>query len=187
MRLSEFQHEEVRRRVHAYLEEMHTAFRDYCRMNPRLTGMGTTWTSAHLFPPHAILVHIGDSRAYLYRHGRLKQITRDQTLAQDLLDAGAPPENVRGYRHVLTNNLSAEAKEVSSDIIHLLLESGDRLLLCTDGLTDMLDDQQIAEILQTPDPQATCDQLTARALDCGGKDNITVIVGDLMRCDRESA
>ena len=169
----------VRERVDAYVAEMQRVFRDRGKRDPRMKKMGTTWTSAHLFPPYAILVHIGDSRAYLWRQGQLLQATRDQTLAQDLLDAGATPEKVKGFRHVLTNSLSADTKDATSDVIQLRLQAGDRLLLCTDGLSDMVEESAIAETLKTDDPQSACDRLVAQALEGGGRDNITVVLAHI--------
>ena len=123
---------------------------------------------------------MGDSRAYLFRAGRLERLTRDHTYAQLLVDAGelSPDEaNLSRYRHVLTNALGGSEEEVHVDMDLLRLEDGDRLLLCSDGLTDGVDDDTIAAALGIAQPSADVAQkLLQCALDAGGRDNITVIV-----------
>jgi protein phosphatase len=137
--------------------------------------MGTTWTSAHLMPPHALVVHIGDSRAYLMHEGELRQITHDETMAQAFIDSGLDPASVKNFRHVLLNSLGGEKDDVAAQIHHVRLEAGDRLLLCTDGLTEMASDEDIASVLRQPlAPQEACDRLIELALAGGGKDNVTV-------------
>jgi|RhiMethySRZTD1v2_1073278.scaffolds.fasta_scaffold435384_1 serine/threonine protein phosphatase PrpC len=152
------------------------------RKNPELKGMGTTLTIAFTLGPHLILYHVGDSRAYLFRRGRLHGLTRDHTYAQALADAGRiPPEEVPRHRlrHVLTRVLGKSGGDVEVDIEYLRLEDGDRLLLCTDGLTEMVTDDEIAEILgQTPLCDPACRALADRALAAGGVDNITVVLGN---------
>jgi protein phosphatase len=145
--------------------------------NPPLAGMGTTWTSAHLLPPHVVIVHIGDSRAYLLHHGELTQITRDDTVAQAYLDAGVDPATANKFRHMLLNSFGGDTDAVTARIHLLQIEPGDKLLLCTDGLTDMVAGKEIAGILQRfASPQAACDKLVSAALDGGGHDNITVVL-----------
>ena len=168
---------QIRQRVEAYVQDMQATLRDYVAANPALSGMGTTWTSAHLLPPHALVVQIGDSRAYLMHDGELSQITHDETMAQAYIDSGMDPESVKRFRHVLLNSLGGSRDEVSAQIHHVQMEPGDRLLLCTDGLTEMVADEDITGVLQhTAAPQDACDRLVALALDKGGKDNVTVIL-----------
>ncbi len=170
---------DFRQRVNAYLEEIQNRFRQCILDNPRRQGMGTTLTAAYLILPHALLVHIGDSRAYLFRDGELLQLTRDQTLAQDMVDKGIPPERVRKFAHLLTNYLGGDVEHVEADVHHLELRAGDRLLLCTDGLSNMVDEPAIVKVLEELEPQAACDQLVQLALEHGGRDNITVALCDL--------
>jgi len=168
---------QIRERVDAYVQEMQATLSDYVAAHPATAGMGTTWTSAHLLPPHALIVQIGDSRAYLLHDGELRQVTHDETMAQAFIDSGMDPDTVKKFRHVLLNSLGGSNDDVTAQIHHLQLEPGDRLLLCTDGLTEMVADQDIAKVLeQNSAPQDACDQLIALALDKGGKDNVTVIL-----------
>jgi PPM family protein phosphatase len=146
---------------------------------PALAGMGSTLTAACTFGDELFLVHVGDSRAYLFRGEELERLTTDHTLAQTLVDAGMlPPESIRTsrVRHVLTNALGANPGVVPQTE-KLRLADGDRLLICSDGLTEMLSDKQIAELLRLhPDCSAACQALIDAALDRGGKDNVTVVL-----------
>jgi protein phosphatase len=117
----------------------------------------------------------------LFRAGRLKRLTRDHTYAQMLIDTGqASPGDatLSRLRHILTNALGGSDAHVDVDIDLLRLEDGDRLLLCSDGLTDCVDDDTIAATLDgAHTSNEACGRLLQRALDGGGRDNITVIVG----------
>ena len=168
---------QIRERVDAYVKEIQATLRAYVAAEPALAGMGTTWTSAHILPSDALIVHIGDSRAYLLSEGTLHQVTRDETMAQAFIDTGMSPDRVRKFRHVLLNSLGGDKEDVTAQIHHVQLAPGDQILLCTDGLTDMLGESDIANILaQSSSPQATCDRLIAAALERGGKDNVTVVL-----------
>jgi protein phosphatase len=127
-----------------------------------------------------MIVHVGDSRAYLFRASRLHRLTKDHTYAQLLVDAGQlQGRDVAGsrMRHILTNVLGGSDEQVEVDIDLLRLEDGDRLLLCSDGLTDLVDDNAIANTLSgTQASHEACSQLVQLALDRGGRDNVTVIV-----------
>ena len=182
MRLRSLTAQQAQERIDAYLTEMHRTLRAMGEADPDLAGMGTTWTSAYILGWDAVIIQIGDSRAYLSRRGELRQITRDQTLAQVLIDRGVPPEETGHARNVLTNSLGGQTNFVLPEIVHLVLEDGDRLLLCTDGLTTHVSDPEIAEVLgRSLPPQAACDTLVKRALDRGGKDNVTVILAEITR------
>ena len=145
--------------------------------NPQLAGMGTTLTMAVSCGKNLFLGHVGDSRALLLRDGKLHVLTRDHSFAQALADAGSmPQESVASHRlrNVLLRHIGGAPK---ADICHHTLISGDQLLLCTDGLTDLVPEAPIAAILQAaPTAQAACDQLVAAALAAGGKDNVTVVL-----------
>ncbi|MFO0956027.1 MAG: SpoIIE family protein phosphatase [Isosphaeraceae bacterium] len=174
--------EEFKEKARLMFQLIHRTIRAEAQANPRLHGMGTTLTIAYTVGPHLFVIHAGDSRAYRFRQGKLERLTRDHSLAQTLIDAGqieaGSPEE-RKVRHVLTNSLGAHYSTVDVDVNHERLATGDRLLLCTDGLTDMVDDGAIAETLgRHKDPQAACDDLLRQALDRGGRDNITLIIAD---------
>ena len=143
--------------------------------------MGTTLTADFLNLSHVVFVNIGDSSAYLYRDGQLEQITRDQTVAQAMIDAGSSPADVRRFSHIMTLSLEGHSNDPDADVFHFELHAGDRLLLCYDGLSDMADDAAIAAVLaNTTDALSTCDHLVELALERGGRDNITVIVCELL-------
>ncbi|MGZ3432211.1 MAG: PP2C family protein-serine/threonine phosphatase, partial [Isosphaeraceae bacterium] len=124
--------------------------------------------------------HVGDSRAYLFRKGQLQQLTRDHTVAQALADAGEiKQQDVRKHlrRNTLTNYLGGHGGKVKADVRWLQLEDGDRVVLCSDGLSDMVEDHGIASCLvENPEPGVAAIALTQLALHNGGKDNITVVV-----------
>lgn len=172
--------QQVHQRIDAYLQQLQETLSHHARLDPELRGMGTTCTSVYLMPPHALVAHIGDSRAYYFRDGRLEQITRDHTVAQRLIDAGVAPENTVRFRNLLTNVLGGADPEAIVEINPIHLEAGDRLLLCSDGLSGMVDDETIADVLSSETaPQAACDRLVQLALEAGGDDNVTVVVAEL--------
>jgi protein phosphatase len=148
--------------------------------DPALSGMGTTLTVGCSIGTHLFLYYVGDSRAYLFREGKLYRLTRDHTAAQALADAGwiAPREvATHRMRHVLTKFVGSGGGDLEVDIQHLQLADGDRLLLCTDGLTDMVPDMRIAEVLAcTTRSEDACRILVNQALEAGGKDNVTVVL-----------
>ncbi len=152
---------------------------DQSRTDPGLAGMGTTLTAARITDDEVFLVHVGDSRAYLFRGGELDQLTRDHTLTQQLVDAGlVEPDQARRHRlrNVLTNVVGAAAG-VRGEMTQFCVCDGDRLLLCTDGLTGAVEDAHIAELLRRhADPQEACRALVQAALDGGGRDNVTVVL-----------
>jgi protein phosphatase len=184
MRLTDPDAQQIEQRVNAYVERVHEALTEHGRQHPDDADMGTTWTSIHLLGPQAVIVHLGDSRACLYRGGELTRLTRDQTMAQSLIDGGLAPASVRKFRHVLLNSLGGGHEDARASLHLLDLAPGDRLLLCSDGLSDMLLDAEIAaELAANSDPQSTCRALIRRALDNGGKDNITVVLAALGEID----
>jgi PPM family protein phosphatase len=148
--------------------------------HPELTGMGTTLTMAFASGWKLFVVHAGDSRCYLFRQGELRQLTVDHTWAVELARRGViKPEEVcrHQYRHVVTNVLGGDEAGVRADVLRADLETGDVVLLCSDGLTDMLPDDRIAAVLAAEhEPQAACERLVAEANGKGGRDNITAVV-----------
>jgi protein phosphatase len=148
--------------------------------HPGWRGMGTTLTLALAVNWALFIAHAGDSRCYVLSEGGLCQVTRDHTVAAELVRQGvlAPGgEDRHPYRRVLENHLGGGEPGVRVDLHRLDLHPDDVLLLCSDGLTEMLPDDRIAAILrEEPDPRRACERLVAEANRHGGKDNITVIV-----------
>jgi PPM family protein phosphatase len=172
--------QEVIRRAEERYRQINKTLVQEAQENPFLHGFATTLTVAASLGSTLFLTHIGDSRAYLYRQGRLYRLTRDHTLAQELADRGiiAPDEvSTHAMRHMLTQVLGAEDHPVQPDVQQISLEDGDCVLLCTDGLNDMVADESIAAMLGASEPAAiTCRQLIDHALEAGGKDNVTVAI-----------
>lgn len=145
--------------------------------------MATTLTMLVDLPPAPYLVQVGDSRCYRWRDGTLTQVTRDQTLAQDLLDSGAL--SVTGamrtpLAHVLSSAIGAD--RTAPAVTRLDAAAGDAYLLCSDGLTKHVADERIAEVMAAiPDPRAACARLLEEALAGGGSDNVTIVIGRAAR------
>jgi protein phosphatase len=180
LRLDDGEADRLIERVRRYFQRIHHAVAEQAQRSPALAGMGTTLTVAYSVGADLFVFHVGDSRAYLWRDGRLQQVTRDQTLAQALADAGEiAPEEVQTHRlrHVLTHAIGSDDPEMQATISRARLLVGDRLLVCTDGLTDMVEDARIAEALGgASGPDAACRTLVDLALAGGGRDNVTVVV-----------
>jgi protein phosphatase len=162
------------------VNDANRAILEAVRAHPEDRGMGTTCTAAVFGPDHLSVVQVGDSRAYLLRHGQLSRLTRDQTMAAEMVDAGLlQPEEVPRfkYRHVLSQALGTERlKPVITD---LDLEEGDRVLLCSDGLHGPVPEEAIAAILQASEDAAhATEALITAALAAGGPDNVTAVVAD---------
>lgn len=145
-------------------------------------GMGTTMTAAMLEGERLVIAQVGDSRAYLLHQGKLQQLTRDHSLMADMIEAGQlTPEEARTHpqRSVITRALGSDA-HLHPDIYEINVETGDRLLICSDGLSGMIFDDQIENTLRrVQDPQRCASQLVNEAIAAGGHDNVTVIVADV--------
>jgi protein phosphatase len=168
---------------HEFLEQLERAVEhSHERVREALVrdgrGPATTLTLVALVWPRAYVVHVGDSRVYYLRRGRLKQLTRDQTAYEELVDQGVMTEEQArraGLRNVLTSALGAQIKP-SIGLVDL--EPGDALLLCTDGLTKHVPDDEIALMLGADESaEATAKRLVDITLARGASDNVTVIVG----------
>jgi protein phosphatase len=170
---------EMQRRAREVVQQVGSLMFERGRQDPALRGMGSTLTCARNCGRDLWIIHVGDSRAYLLRAGRLERLTRDHTYAQLLVDTGQllPDDVTRsGLRHILTNALGGNTTNVHVDVDLLHLEDGDRLMLCSDGLTDCVDDKTIATTLSGGAAEQACQRLVLLALDGGGGDNITVVV-----------
>ena len=158
--------------------------RAYAQANGRAI-VGTTLVAVLVCSAHFACLWCGDSRAYLLRGGALRQLTRDHSETQALVDRGvldAEEAKVWPRRSVLTRALGA-TEDAALDFVSDRLATGDKLLLCSDGLTTHCDDAEIAAALKGEDPQAACDSLIALTLRKGATDNVTVIA---LRCDSVS-
>jgi PPM family protein phosphatase len=164
------------------LRRANSAIWEKAQSDSSLRGMGTTCTLLMLEDDHAELAHVGDSRAYLFRGGELSQLTEDHTLVGRMVREGRLSEQEADnhpQRSIITRALGVDS-EVKVDLLSLDLMEGDRLLLCSDGLTSMIDTDKISGVLATEsDPQAAADKLVELANEAGGEDNITVLVLDV--------
>jgi serine/threonine protein phosphatase PrpC len=175
-------------------EEFYEALKDAVRrshgellqrgqQDPEYEGMATTLTLFLGIWPRGYLLQVGDSRCYLLRDGALTQITRDQTMAQTMVDLGVmKPEQVAGTRleHTLTSAIGGQ--ETEPVVTRVDLAWGHVLLLCSDGLTRHVPDERIREVLTAmTSARQACDTLLREALDGGGTDNITIVVGRALR------
>jgi PPM family protein phosphatase len=148
--------------------------------HPEMKSMGTTMTMVYIVWPRAFVVHVGDSRCYLFRGGQLEQVTRDHTISAVMAEVGqmtADEARNSPMRHALWNVLGGRSDELSVDVYKLSLEPDDKLLLCTDGLYDMVSDETLLQTLESElSAEATCRKLVDLANENGGSDNITAIV-----------
>jgi serine/threonine protein phosphatase PrpC len=147
--------------------------------NADYRGMATTLTLFLGVWPRAYLLQVGDSRCYLLRDGELTQITRDQTMAQELVDAGVmPAEMAAGTRLAHTLSSSIGGRQTDPQVTRLDSTWGQVILLCSDGLTRHVSDDRIRDVLRSmTSAKQACEVLLQEALDDGGSDNITIVVG----------
>jgi protein phosphatase len=154
-------------------------------------GAGSTVTGLALVVEHGrprwLVFNVGDSRVYRLHEGRLAQLTLDHSVVQELVDAGElSPEQASSYagRNVITRAIGADLEATGApgaDYLTIPVVTGDRLLVCSDGLTTEVDDERIADVLaRAGQPQAAADELVERALVAGGRDNVTVVVLDVI-------
>ena len=168
--------------LRSYVSEANRAIWQKGKEDPNLAGMGTTCTLIYLDGGVAHIAHVGDSRAYRLRDGKFEQLTEDHTLVERMVQEGRlrredAPRHPQ--RSIITRALGVD-QTVDVDEFDESLRDGDRLLICSDGLSSMLDDGTIASILsENDDPQAASDALVDAANEAGGEDNITVIVIDV--------
>jgi PPM family protein phosphatase len=173
LRLDESTRPVAERRALDRFHATHAAIVGRAAEDPRLYGMGTTMTVAMSLGLDLRITHVGDTRAYLLHEGRLVALTHDHSRAQELLDEGAAPAVARRSRHLLTRSLGN--KDPRPEVSYWRLAAGDRLLVCTDGLTDMVGESVIAaELGRHGRATAACRALVRRALEAGGLDNVTV-------------
>ncbi len=177
MKLGNLSPAELTERVEAFIYMMQQAILQEYENNPDFLNSGTTWTSAYLVSGFAIVAQIGDSPSFLWRDGVFRRITIDHTIEQEFIAGGVSPEIAGKYSHMLTRCLRYDSLKDRPDVYHLRLQPRDQLLLCTDGLTDMIGEDQIADCLsKSLSAQSACDAMVSLALDAGGKDNVTAVL-----------
>lgn len=168
------------RLLHAAIHLANDMILETANKNPSRRGMGTTVVAALKHGKRVTIAHVGDSRLYLYRKGKLRQITNDHSLVAEQVAQGLlTPEQAEksDIQNVLSRALGVNP-EVEVDVSEPALESGDLLLLCSDGLSRMVKDDDIArELDPRKEPAEMCHNLVRAALERGGKDNVTVAVG----------
>lgn len=145
---------------------------------PGLMGMGTTVVLCEIVGSTANIVHVGDSRAYIYSNGELKQVTKDHSIVQQLIDSGTITEEQAKYhpqRNLITRAVGTE-KYVLADGVSVDVSSGDYILICSDGLSSYVDESEITDILANTKLNGVVSKLIEAANNSGGKDNVTVVV-----------
>jgi PPM family protein phosphatase len=179
----------VLRRMTERFLEIDDTLRKEADRDHTLRGMGTTLTVAGVMGDDLIIGHVGDSRAYVLRDTDLKQLTTDHTLAQALIDAGVADRDdpaSRSMRHVLTAAVGSLGAKGVPQVQFFKLSNDDQLLLCTDGLTETVEDRTIASVLrEAKSAQFACEELINLALAGGGPDNITVVLARFIALDSE--
>jgi PPM family protein phosphatase len=180
VRLDEDTVDEAVGRSEQRITEAHRALIAEGRREPGLKGMGSTVTAVRNLGRMLQIAHVGDSRAYLLRAGKLTRLTRDHTYVQMMVDSGRLTREAAAKsssRHILVNAVGGVNDSVRVDVEHMPLENGDRVLLCSDGLTDLVSDDAIRLVLlDEPTSEDACRVLVDRALAAGGRDNVTAVV-----------
>lgn len=173
---SEMDADSAARMLSSAMRSANIALYDAAVKDAALSGMGTTAVAAIIKGKQCAVVHVGDSRAYLV-NGNITQLTRDHSVVQSLIESGKlTPEEARFHprKNVITRALGAE-EEVLPDCSVFSVDTGDTLLLCTDGLTNFVDTEEILDIFRNNDISRAADVLVARANHNGGGDNITAV------------
>lgn len=157
------------------VEQACAAIFEAAQADPELAGMGTTVTAVLVDGHSAFVAHVGDSRAYLLRSGHIYQVTQDHSLVADQLRNGLITEEdarTSRYRNIITRSVGFE-RQVEVDLMGLELEVGDAIVACSDGLSNLVEDQEILAMVEEEGPEAV-ERLVDLANDRGGDDNITV-------------
>ena len=178
MKIGSLSHDELTERVEAFTHMMQQAFFDEFHTNPSFGDSGTTWSCAYFVGAFVVVFNIGDSPCFLWRNGIMCRISVDHTVEQEFMAAGVDSHIAGKYSHMLTRCLGYDSQNARPDVYHMRLQPGDQLLLCTDGLTDLVPETQIAQCVdEAASAQAACDKLISLALAAGGRDNVTARSG----------
>jgi serine/threonine protein phosphatase PrpC len=172
------------------IEHANTRVWQAAQADEQYAGMGTTAIAVFFHHDKLVVAHVGDSRLYLLRQGALTQLTRDHSHLQELVDAGlVDPEEARlsPYRNLITRAVGIE-EHIKVDVQEYQTQAGDMYLVCSDGLSDMLAEQEINDILRQPETtlDGLCDTLVQQANDHGGHDNISVILARIQSTQPET-
>jgi protein phosphatase len=182
IRIDRYTAAQVMDRAKRFYEQINDAVRTQGQENVALRGMATTLTAAYSAGDDLFIAHVGHSRAYCFREGELLPLTADHTIAGRNANGPQPqavPRSSQDLSHILTDTLGGSAALPEILIEHFRMQDGDRLLLCTNGLTDVLDDDQIAETLSCRRrPQEDCIALAERAATRSGEDDVTIVLAD---------
>jgi PPM family protein phosphatase len=177
--------DDMLRRLAIAIDQANDKIAELVESDLSLEGMGTTVTGGMFDGTRLGLAHIGDSRAYLYRHGYLERLTHDHTWVQSLVDDGKISETeaaMHPHRSLLLKVLNGQPTN-DPDLTMVQVLAGDRLMFCSDGVCGLIDDDTIEAALQLPDRSDAAERLMAESLHQGGIDNITVIVADVVESD----
>src|SRR3954447_10185369 len=169
-------------RVAGALHRAHDRIGELVDEDPALDGTSTTATVALFDGARIGIGHVGDSRAYLFRGGELTQLTADHTFVQSLIDEGRITEEearVHPHRNLILKALDG-VHEAEPDLFVIELAAGDRILLCSDGASGVLDDRRLADILSTGSPDYAAVEMVRASLEAGSSDNVTCIVADVL-------
>ena len=162
------------------LKQADTQIVEEAAEDPKLRGMGTTVTLAYQLDSQLCVVHVGDSRAYVFRDDVLYQLTKDHTVVGDMLRAGAiTAEDAAGHRlrHIVTNVVGGAEAGIFVEAHAVTLQAGDYLLMCSDGLTEMLTNDAITAVIRAEhEPETACQRLLKEANEAGGRDNVTIVI-----------
>ena len=168
---------DLEKRLQLYGDAISRAMCEQVEESPELSGMATTLTSVYLFGDQAAILNVGDSRSYLFRENQLRQLTEDHTLSRQLQKQGIPEKMADAYRNVVTRCFDTSGRVTAFDLFLIKLEEGDQILLCSDGLSDMVSDHELLQVFRRDlGNRETCQALVTAALRNGGKDNVTSVV-----------
>jgi serine/threonine protein phosphatase PrpC len=169
------------------IDRAHKRIRELVEQHPELDGTSTTVTAAIFDGSRIAVGHVGDSRGYLLRDGEISQLTKDHTFVQSLIDEGRITEEesrVHPHRNLILRAVDG-VHETDPDLFLVDLVPGDRIMLCSDGASGVLDDAALAGILRSGTVEASAVELVREALDAGSSDNVTVVVADVVDTDAE--
>lgn len=173
---------QVFERAEWYYSQIDAAVHSRASSNPALKGMTAAMTMAYSAGDDLFVAHVGHSRAYVFRDGRMELLTRDHTIERHMTDSSRPvsvERRAQDLKHILTDAIGAPGAQPLVEVERYQLLDGDTLLLCTNGLTDMLDENRLAEVLALRrDPGDQCDALIELANRAGGGDNVTVVLAE---------